>query len=207
VAGVIRVAIVDDHSLFGAGLESLLSRHPGFEVRWTLDSAASVLERQRSDPVEVVILDLNLGIEGSALPLIPQLVRGPDPAAVLLLSALADEDLIHAAREAGASGYVAKDVPLSELVAIVARAVDGPDEFLRWPRHVASPHPPSWGLTRREAAVLRHLNTGLTNREIAARLGVSVPTVNKQVQALYRKLGVRNRAQAVRLLATGVRPG
>jgi DNA-binding NarL/FixJ family response regulator len=202
----IRIAVVDDHALYTVGLGAVLGREPGFEVGWTKTTAVGLVERQASDRVDVIILDLNLGPEGTTLPLIPRLVAGPPQATVIAVSALADEQLVSAVQEAGAAGFVSKHVPFAELVAIIRRSQVSQAGFQRWPDQFEHRHPVQWGLSRRESDVLQHLTAGLSNREIANLLGVTVPTVNKQVQALYRKLGVSSRAQAVRLAVMGLRP-
>jgi two-component system response regulator DesR len=96
-----------------------------------------------------------------------------------------------AARAAGASGFVSKDLEAREVVAAVRRIGMGRTMF---PPKASQPAPP---LTEREREVLEAIAAGATNREIAARLYLSPHTVKEHTSALYRKLGVRNRAEAV----------
>jgi DNA-binding NarL/FixJ family response regulator len=123
---------------------------------------------------------------------------------VIVLTASLDTGNVSASRVAGASGYLAKDLPVADMLAAVRKlATPGAirlvlgDHIGATPMNGHSTWPGLDGLTRREHEVLAELKRGRTNREIATRLGVSVTTVNKHVQQVLKKLQVRNRGQAV----------
>jgi DNA-binding NarL/FixJ family response regulator len=124
-----------------------------------------------------------------------------------VISASLDWEAASAARAAGASGYLPKDLSITDMVATI-RALSSPNfvkrgftDFLEArPRTNAATVSLRRKLTRREQEVLGELRRGRTNKEIAARFGVSITTVNKHVQQVLKKLHVRTRAQAVAMV-------
>jgi DNA-binding NarL/FixJ family response regulator len=131
---------------------------------------------------------------------------------VILISGLADQGRLAGAREAGASGFLPKELSADEMaLAIESMVAGGEDQGAGVGRHDASARasPNGFGdpaaleeMTPREREVLAEMRHARTNREIAARLGVSTTTVNKHVHQVLRKLGVRNRAEAAIVAAT-----
>jgi two-component system nitrate/nitrite response regulator NarL len=134
---------------------------------------------------------------------------------VVMISSSVDDFVVSAARQAGASGYLAKDLQPDEVVRSLhaltdeRRAVSSPAGSDRIDRIESGPRANaererenSWlgRLTLREREVLAGIRQGRTNRDIAVRLGISVNTINKHVQHLLKKLKVKNRAQAATLL-------
>jgi DNA-binding NarL/FixJ family response regulator len=199
---MIRVGIVDDHPTFRLGLTRLLQRERDLKVAWELGSLSELQSLMASDPVDVVLMDLGLGDGEDSLAATRALVT-KSRARVLFISAALDPGAVAAVRRSGASGYVPKDLPLAEVVAAVRRAAgatrrSGFTDLLAG-RDGLHGHSGSVRerLTKREHEVLRELRRGFTNKEMASRLGVSVPTINKHVQKVLKKLHVRNRAAAV----------
>lgn len=158
-----------------------------------------VIETLRSSPVDVVLMDLNLGSGHDGLSAVRSISRSNPLVRVVVITAALDAESMAAARSSGASGYVAKDLPVPDMVdAVRWLAKPGTNRSVfgsRVPKgeSLASVH----GLTRREVEVLGELKRGRSNLEIASRLGVSVTTVKKHVQQVLNKLGVKSRAQAV----------
>lgn len=182
----------------------MFEREDDLEVRWELGTASELLAALASNPVDVVLLDLNLGPDEDSLGTTRTILATWPDTKVIIISASVEDEFAEAARSAGASGYLPKDLPLADTIAAVRiLAADGSTPVLfgafleagqgNRRSNGASRH----GLTKREQDVLGELRRGRTNRDIAARLGVSVTTVNKHVQQVLKKLHVRNRAEAV----------
>jgi len=204
---LIRLGIVDDHPVFRLGLRRSFEREPDLAVMWELGTATELLKMLSASPVDVVLLDLNLGPEEDALGAARAIRELHDGVKVIVISASLDWEAAAASRQAGASGYLPKDLAIPDMVAAIRGLASpgfGRTDFsnLLAARPAASGGywGPRHGLTRREQEVMGELRRGHTNREIAARLNVSITTVNKHVQQVLKKLQVRTRAQAVALL-------
>jgi DNA-binding NarL/FixJ family response regulator len=201
---VIRVGIVDDHPMFRLGLMRSLERESDLAVVWDHGTVAELHESLQTTPVDVVMIDLNLGPGQDALGAITAIREHHDDVKVIVISGSLDWDAATAARQAGANGYLPKDLPVTDMVAAM-RELSSPNfgrsafSDLSGKRASASRSALSVRklLTRREQEVLSELRRGRTNKEIAGRLGVSITTVNKHVQQVLKKLHVRTRAQAV----------
>ena len=210
---VIRVVVVDDHALHRDGTRQILEAHPDLQVVGEAASGEVALALVNQLRPDVVLLDIRLpgmnGIEVAA-----QLTRDHPDVRVLMVSAYDEDEYVRGALEAGAAGYLRKTAPGKELVQAV-RAVAGGASVLQSglaARLLISTRQPKQGaadLTERELAVLRLLASGLHNREVAARLGISTRTVDRHCDNIYAKLGVGSRTEAVvraistKLLALG----
>ena len=199
----IRVVIVDDHAVFQEGLRALLSRVPEIEVvaaAATTDEAVETVAEHRPD---VVLMDLHLPGDGG-ITATSTITKAGTAGAVLVLTVNSDSTYVRRALRAGARGYLLKDAqPDDSIRAILAvdygqfvfdAGVAGPvlDSTAEPQTRQAFPT-----LTQREYEVLERLARGLRNDAIAARLGISVKTVQNTVSAIFLKLGARDRAQAV----------
>jgi len=204
---LIRIGIVDDHPVFRLGLTRLFDREPDLTVVWDVGSAATLHEMMGTEPADVVLMDLNLGPDEDALAATSALREKFDSVKVIVISASLDWEAATAARAAGASGYLPKDLSVEDMVAAI-RGLSTPDfgrrrftDLLKIrPNAVGSVVPMLSALTRRENEVLYALRRGQTNMEIAAHFGVSITTVNKHVQQVLKKLHARTRAQAVAMV-------
>jgi DNA-binding NarL/FixJ family response regulator len=171
---------------------------------WELSSAATLKETLDKNPVDVVLMDLNLGPDDDALAATTSIREQYDSVKVIVISASLDMEAASAARAAGASGYLPKDLAVADMVAAI-RGLSSPnfgrksfsDLLAARPNGSDRYHLLREGLTRREQQVLGELRRGRTNKEIAARLDVSITTVNKHVQQVLKKLHVSSRTQAV----------
>jgi DNA-binding NarL/FixJ family response regulator len=185
-----KVMVVDDHDVVQWGFRLLLG-----EQAWvarclaasTGDEAIELAARLRPD---VALVDLFLGEESGAE--LCQEIRKVAPATRILLISGAGWISPEAARAAGASGFVSKDWSAAD----VARAVRMVGKGMTVFAPQSEPVPAS--LSRREREVVALMAGGATNKEIAERLFLSPLTVKDHTSAVYRKLGVRNRAEAVR---------
>lgn len=185
----LRVLVVDDHDVVHWGFRLLLADQPWIERCLTAhdDVQARALAR-RYEP-HVALVDLFLG-EQSGAEVCEALIRESPKTSVLLISG-AGWISPQAARVAGASGFVSKDSSADEVAAAIRTVADGGTVF------ASSPEGPSAPLSPRELEVLGLLASGATNREIASELHLSPHTVKEHTGKLYRKLDVRNRAEAV----------
>lgn len=196
-----KVLIVDDHPLMLAGVRRALERIESIEIAGEARSASealSMIERRRPD---VVLMDLRMpGVAGTEH---IEKVRDTWPwIKVVVLSASEDRAAIDAALHAGAHAFVVKSVSSSDIGAVLrqvatgavfhapsaARAGDSPSQDV----------PDRSGLTERERGILERVGRGLTTAEISRDLFISEHTVKFHLTNVYRKLGVSNRAAAVR---------
>jgi DNA-binding NarL/FixJ family response regulator len=206
-----RVAIVDDHGLFRAGVRAELEGHVELVGEAaTVEEAVSLVTEQRPD---VVLLDVHMP-DGGGVAVI-QGAAGAAPATLFLALSASDaaEDVIATIR-AGARGYVTKNIATEELLDAIDRVQGGDAVFS--PRLAgfvldafAGPAPAGGGgadpeldqLTVREREVLRHIARGYLYKEIALRLGISAKTVEAHVSAVLRKLQLSNRHELSRWAA------
>lgn len=198
---LIRLGIVDDHPVFRLGLRRSFERQRDLKVMWDLGGATNLLETLKAAPVDVVLMDLDLGPNQDGFTAIRSLQEAKPRPRVVVITASIDAVNVGASKRAGASGYVAKDLPVADLVAAIRQLAAPGAKLAVFGHHLTNGNGRAWsgvrGLTKREQEVLGELNRGRTNREIAMSLGVSVTTVNKHVQQVLKKLHVRNRGQAV----------
>jgi DNA-binding NarL/FixJ family response regulator len=207
---VIRLGIVDDHPVFRLGLRRAMDRNQRLVVAWDLGDATRLNETVAANAVDLVLLDLSLGLPPDGLAATRSLLRSHPTVKVVILTGSLDAETASAARKAGAHGYILKDMAPPEMVAAIERVASakGSNTFVGAALHATGGASRNrvhgaGGLTRRQYEVLEHMKKGRTNREIAARLGVSIPTVNKHVQQVLQKLNVRNRSEAIVRMAGG----
>jgi two-component system response regulator DesR len=186
-----RVLVVDDHDVVHWGFRVLLGQQPWVERCLAARTGAEALELARRWELHVALVDLFLAGE-SGTDVCAAIVRQSPGTRVLLISG-AGRMSPAAARAAGASGFVSKDLDAAEVARAVRMVGQGMTLF---PPKAEQPAPL---LSEREREVLELIGAGSTNREIAQRLYLSPHTVKEHTSALYRKLGARNRAEAVQL--------
>jgi DNA-binding NarL/FixJ family response regulator len=186
----LRIGIVDDHPIFRAGLKRLLEREDGLSVEWETSTARELAATIERHPVDVVLMDLQLGSGPGGLDATSSLLAKWPSLKVIVLTGSLDPLARAQAGAAGAAGFLLKDVSASELLSSVRRFANG-DATIARPRDDAQ-----LVLSKRERQVLAEVRRGRTNREIAKALGVSTTTVNKHVQQILKKLRVTNRVQA-----------
>ncbi len=201
---LIRILVADDHLVYRIGIRNLLASEPGFDVigeAWDGDQA---IELYRALQPDVLLLDLRMpkknGIE------VVQSIRREDAGArILVVTSYQTEEEIFQVLQAGALGYVLKDVGRDTLVEVVRSVYAG----TRWvspgiARQFAD-RAVRQQLTARELEVLKLLARGLTNREIASVYNISANTVKNHLNSLMAKLEVADRTEAVSFcLARGI---
>ena len=187
----LRILVVDDHDVVHWGLRSLLGGQPWVERCLTAHDEKEALVLARRYEPHVALVDLFLASESGAE--IGQRLRQVSPPTKVLLISGAGRISTAAARAAGASGFISKDCGAQEVADAIRVVARGGIVFQRGEGELPA------GLSAREREVLSLIATGATNAEIAQRLFLSPHTVKEHTSALYRKLGARNRAEAVRL--------
>jgi DNA-binding NarL/FixJ family response regulator len=182
----------------------MFERERDITTVWELGSLDGIDDMLEQLPVDVILMDLILGPDQDVLGATRAIRDKYESVKVIIISGSLDFEWAAAARSAGANGYLPKDLPVADMLAAI-RGLSSPNfgrfgfsDLLnngtrRNPRHISVAR----DLTRREQQVLTELRRGRTNKEIAAKLGVSLTTINKHVQQVLKKLHVRTRAQAV----------
>jgi DNA-binding NarL/FixJ family response regulator len=195
---VIRVLLADDHAIVLEGLRALLDGEPDITVAaWTTDGTEVVKLVEQHKP-DVVVLDLELtSIKGTEV--IAALRDRPAPPKVLVLTAYNDGESLRSALDAGAEGLALKTESPQQTLTAIRQVHAGqlvfPQAARRWIEGRAGGGSPG-DLTPREREVWALVAGGLTNPQIAERLGLSDNTVKFHVQHLFSKLGVKNRTEA-----------
>ncbi|TQS41052.1 response regulator [Cryptosporangium phraense] len=201
---VIRVLIADDHLVVRRGIRALLSSLDGVEVVGEAANGEDVLREAQLTRPDVVVMDVQMpsmdGIEatrrlGSVLPDVP----------VLVLTMFEDDDTVFAAMRAGARGYLLKGAEQQDILSAVrsvvaGQVVIGPGIASRLITYLSAPPAqdvPFPELTPREREILDRIAAGRTNTAIAGELGLAAKTVGNHVSAIFAKLRVASRAEAI----------
>ncbi len=205
---VTRIVLADDERMVRTALRVILSAEEGLEVVGEAATGAEAVSVVREVEPDVVLMDVRMpevdGIRATEL----LLTTMPRPPRVLVVTTFENDAYVYDALRAGAAGFLLKRAAAEELVAavrLVARgdsllypaAVRGLAERYGRPGGPAPAAPWVARLTEREADVLRLVARGLTNAEVAERLGVGPATVKTHVAAVLAKTGARDRTQAV----------
>lgn len=197
----IHVLVVDDHPIVRSGITSVLATQPDFDVVGQAANGADAIAMAARLQPDLVLMDLRMpgtnGVDASAA----ILAARPATRIVVLTTYASDGEVLRAI-EAGAVGYLLKDVPHDELFRAL-RAVARGERYLapvvterlmaRWQQ------PARLSLTDRELDVLRGVARGDGNKQIASSLGIAEPTVKAHLVHIFEKLGVENRTTAARV--------
>lgn len=206
----VSLLIVDDHRVVAEGLAALLSDYPGITVKGWVESAADAIAIADAEPVDVVIVDARLANEPWSRAAATIRVSHPHTE-VVIINASETDDMVLDAIEAGVSGYVGKSASVTEVAAAVRRA--GSERALlpastlaavlarqRSEGQMRSERVRLFRLfTPREHEVLGLMARGMSNRAMAAELGISYSTVRSHVRGVLEKLGTHSRLEAVAL--------
>lgn len=196
-----RIVIADDHPLFRSALRTAVERAAEGGAIAETDSLSGALEQLKGGGVDLLLLDLKLadseGFAGLAR------IRAEHPAVpVAVVSASEEAATIRRALALGAAGFIPKSAPLGEMVEAL-RAVLAGDEWApdlgpdSGGGEAESPETRLASLTPSQLRILEGLREGRLNKQIAYDLGVSEATIKAHLTAVFRKLGVQNRTQAV----------
>jgi two-component system nitrate/nitrite response regulator NarL len=201
----IRLLLLDDHTLFRESLSRLLDAEPDFEMVADCSSVDQAIEILRNRPVDLVLLDYDLGPQRAPDFLDRLHALGLTPRVLMVTAGITASESVQVLNE-GASGLFLKHSSPA-LLAEAIRKVHGGETWvdqrcLRDIVQVASQpegRPASKDFTERERAVLRGVFEGLSNKDIGARLEISESSVKAALQQLFHKTGVRTRSQLVRI--------
>jgi DNA-binding NarL/FixJ family response regulator len=200
----LRVLLADDHPVVRDGLRALLTSIPGIVVAAEAGTGREAVREAVLSRPDVLIMDLRMpdldGIEATR-----QVLRAAPSVAVLVLTMFDDDDSVFAAMRAGARGYLLKGATQDEILGAIravaaGQAIFGPGVAARVLGYFASPPAaaaPFPELTDREREVLDLIAAGLPNSAIAARLGLAAKTVGNHISAIFGKLQVAGRAEAI----------
>ncbi len=194
----IRVLVADDHLVVRLGLVTLIKNQPDMTVVGEAANGQDVIDLYRAQRPDVILMDLRMpGVSGDEA---IAAICGENPAArIIVLTIHKGDQVVYQALRAGARGYLLKDTPTREIVAAI-RTVHGggncvpPAILSQVAQRLERPD-----LSPRELDVLKLLAEGLSNKEVATRLGVTEATAKKHVTGILIKLRARDRAHAVRL--------
>jgi len=202
VTGVVRLVIVDDHSLVRDGLRARLSVVAGLEVIGEAASGAEALELAAADPPDLMLVDVGMrGMNGIEL---ANLLRQRHPRIrVLMLSMYDNREYVISAIRAGARGYVLKESPTEEILAAIGAVCTGGTYFSAQLSNLANMvGATAPQLTAREHEVLLLLAHGRSNKLVARELDISVRTVETHRLSLRRKLGVDSASELLKIAVT-----
>jgi len=201
----VRIMLADDHSVVRAGLRALLERNVEFQVVAEAETGEQAIEMAIEHRPDVAVLDIRMpGISG--IDACREIVEKVDGCKVIMLTSYAEDELLIAAVQAGASGYVLKRIGDNDLVRAIERVSRGEGILDPAMTKMVFSEMRSAGkaqraaafaeLTSQELAVLALVAEGLTNRQIAVKLYLGEGTVRNYVSSILAKIGVSNRAEA-----------
>lgn len=207
---VIRVMVVDDHTIFRDGLKAILTTVPDIDVAGEAGNGREAIAQAEALAPDVILMDINMpdvnGIEATQ-----QILAAKPETGIVMLTMLEDNDSLFAAMCAGARGYILKGADKAEVLKTIRAVADGEalfgpaiagrlTAFFQHSRRAAqhddglAPFP---DLTDREREVLELIAAGESNQEIAHRLHISAKTVSNHISNIFGKLQVADRAQAI----------
>ena len=204
-AATIKVSIIEDHAIVRAGLRMLLENSSRMSVLWETQTASAAIADGNLVNPDVILLDLDLGVE-KGLDRLPELLERFTPARILVLTALQDTQQHLASVASGASGVVVKEQAPEELL----KAVEGVHAGEAWlakplmaavmgnlsrdPKEEVSPEAEKIArLTPREAEIVSLVSEGMNGEKIAARLKISEATVRNHLTSILSKLSLANK--------------
>ncbi len=212
----IRLVIVDDHPIFREGVASILGSEPDIEILGQGVNADDAVRLTRDLLPDVILMDVNM--PGNGLKAVEVISASYPVVKIILLTGVADEDIVMSALKSGAQAYVLKGVAARELKGILHTVYNGegyvsPSLAANLLSEITSPHrlpqPARDGfddLTDRERQILELIAVGTSNKEIGQKLFLTEKTVKHYVTNILQKLHVRNRVQAALIAQEKTRP-
>jgi DNA-binding NarL/FixJ family response regulator len=196
----LRVLIAEDHTLVSQGLEVMLSNSEGIDLVGVVDTGGDAVAKAAHEEIDVILMDVNLGASMSGIEATRKIKEEYPGTKVLVLTMFTDPGTVAEAVKAGADGYLSKGSSREAVVRAIrdvgqGRAVLDPNvtEGIFGRISGKDPH----ALSDRELEVLQEISHGKSTREVAELIHVSEDTVKTYLKAVYRKLGVHDRTEAV----------
>ena len=207
---IIRILIVDDHTIFRDGLYAILANVPDMEVAGEAGTGVEAVAQAATLAPDVILMDISMpelnGIEATQ-----QVLAAKPDTGVIMLTMLEDNDSLFAAMCAGARGYILKGADKAEVLKTIRAVANGEALFgpaiaarlttffqnARGVSHQEIDALPFPDLTDREREVLELIAAGVSNPEIAQQLSISAKTVSNHISNIFNKLQVVDRAQAI----------
>jgi two-component system, NarL family, response regulator len=196
-SGKLKVMLVEDHILIRMGLDSVSQLERDIEVAGQAEAGEDAVACFRKCRPHIVIVDMRLPGEMDGVQTITALRQEFGPVAALVLSSFASDDDVYRAVQAGASGYVLKDMPLPTLVEAIRAVHAGRKYFPPGISERLADRMVQTRLTERELTVLRAVARGMSNKEIGNAYDISEGTVKAHITNILEKLQVADRTQAV----------
>lgn len=206
----VKVMIVDDQRLVREGIASLLAIQEGVDVVGVAENGKLAVEQASNLTPDVILMDVRMPVMDGIQATVE--IRKTLPSCrILMLTTFDDDEYIVKSLLSGASGYLLKDIPATDLAqaimlthkgvyqmapSVAGKLIEGLQQAPNNKSTEVNEVPPDIDLTKRELEVLRHLATGATNKEIAEALCVSEGTVKNHVSNILSRLGLRDRVQA-----------
>jgi len=205
MTNTVRILIADDHSVVRAGLRALLERQGRFRVVAEAATGEEAVAKAQESQPDVAVLDVRMpGVSG--IEACRQIIESVPGCRVIMLTSYAEDELLFAAIQAGASGYVLKRIGDNELIQAIERVSRGEGMldpamtatvFTEMRKANQAQHAAAFAsLTSQELAVLALVAEGLTNRQIAIKLYLGEGTVRNYVSSVLQKIRASNRAEA-----------
>lgn len=196
----LRVLIAEDHTLVSQGLEVMLSNSADIDLVGVVENGTDAIERAAAESIDVILMDVNLGASMSGIEATRKIKEEYPGTKILVLTMFTDPGTVAEAVKAGADGYLSKGSSREAVVRAIrdvgeGRAVLDPNvtEGIFGRISGKDPH----ALSDRELEVLQEISHGKSTREVAELIHVSEDTVKTYLKAVYRKLGVHDRTEAV----------
>lgn len=188
--------LVDDHAVVRSGVRKALEARGEFEIFEAASRAEAMAQIAKINP-SLIVIDINLP-DGNGLDIVSWVRSISSTTALVVLSLHESDEYVLSSMNAGASCFVQKAAPLSELVASIDHALAAPHSFSA--RDIAgaiSRSRKTFGLSQRELQILSQLHKGAPLRELAHSLFITESTLKTHLSAIYRKMEVKNRVQAI----------
>ena len=192
----IKVLIADDHAIVRMGLAALISAESDIEVVGEAKNGIEAVRESLRLAPDVVIMDIMMP-KKDGVTATQEIHEKLPTAKVLILTSVSASDSITRAIAAGASGAILKNDENQSVIDAIREIVAGKQVIAKEVRRLIRKDPPAPQLSPRQQEILSSLTRGLTNDDIGKQLGISVPSVKTHLSALFNKLGVANRSEAV----------
>ena len=196
MTGSVVTLLIDDHAVVRGGVRKALEQRGGFEIYEAASRSEALAQIATVNP-RLIIVDINLP-DGNGLDIVTWVRSISTSTSLVVLSLHENDEYVLSAMSAGASSFVQKAAPLSELMASIDHALSAPLSFSA--KNIAGAIARSretFGLSQRELQILSQLHKGAPLKEFAKSLFITESTLKTHLSSIYRKMGVRNRVQAI----------